>query len=61
MQHARPVLESLGFTLVSRTYIEKHGWELKRNQNPVGQVYYTAPISRMVDVYVLEVQARPKK
>lgn len=55
-QHARPVLQAMGITLVSKGRARRLGFELKRGAQPVGKKYYTAPISKMIDVYVLECQ-----
>ena len=49
--------EDLGLHLVSATWIEKHGYRLKRGTKPVGSRYYGAPISRFVSLFVLECQA----
>lgn len=58
MQHARACLAAMGITLVSRSRAEVLGFVLKRGAVPVGAAYYAAPISRHVDVYVLECQFR---
>ncbi len=55
-QHARPILQAMGIHLVSKSRAKRLGFVLKRGAQPVGQNYYTAPISKMVNVYVLECQ-----
>jgi len=47
----------MGFTLVTRTKLEKTGCRLKRGVRPVGTAYFRSPISRDIDLYVLECQA----
>lgn len=55
-QHGLPVARTMGITLVSKTRAEKLGYELKRNQSPVGHRYFRSPISGFHPVYVLECQ-----
>lgn len=55
-QHARQVLQAMGVRLVSKSRGERSGFTLKRNAKPVGEIYYTAPVSKKVNVYVLECQ-----
>lgn len=52
-----PMLKALGITLVTKTWLDARGYELNRGAKPVGSIYYTSPISRHCDVYVLECQA----
>lgn len=49
--------EDLGLHLVSKTWIENHGYRLKRGVKAVGMRYFGAPISRYIALYVLECQA----
>ncbi|MGB3205197.1 MAG: hypothetical protein WBB28_09430 [Crinalium sp.] len=56
-----PILRKIGITLVSNSRIEKLGYRLKRNAQPVGSAYYGAPIQRIVDLYFLELQCVNKK
>lgn len=51
----KPKAETMGFTLITRTGIEREGHQLKRTARPVGSAYLTAPIKKDVDLYVLEV------
>ena len=53
----RPKAYVMGFTLVTKTRIEKTGYRLKRGARPVGTAYFRSPISRDIDLYVLECQA----
>lgn len=55
-QHNTPLLRALGLTLVTKTKLERDGYRLIRDVQPVGRVYYAAPISGMRDVYLLECQ-----
>lgn len=51
----------MGLTLVTETWIKKHGYRLKRGAKPVGWRYFTAPISGRRAVFVLECQARKRE
>lgn len=55
------IAEGMGLTLISEGRAREIGLVLKRGQEPVGNVYYEAPISKYVDVYVLECQFNRKK
>jgi hypothetical protein len=52
----RPKAEAMGITLVTKTRIDKMGRRLKRGAKPVGKGYFSAPISRRADLYVMECQ-----
>jgi hypothetical protein len=54
--HLIGIAEHMGFTLVTLSRAESAGWTLKKQQKPVGSVYYEAPISKSYYVYVLECQ-----
>jgi hypothetical protein len=54
----QPLLERLGYVLVSKTKLEKGGHELKRGAKPVGKRYYNAPLKRYADLYLLGEQTR---
>lgn len=54
------ILKELGITLVTKTSIQKRGLELRRGAKPVGSCYFSSPISRAADVYILECQTVPK-
>lgn len=56
-QHRLPIVAALGLTLVSRSHAERLGYRLRKGVSPVGVRYYTAPISREADVFILECQA----
>jgi hypothetical protein len=60
-QHARPVLRAMQVHLVSKSRLERSGFMLKRNAQPVGEIYYTAPVSKRIQVYVLECQCVRKE
>lgn len=49
-----------GIKLVSANAIKRAGHVLKSRANPIGKVYYGAPIQKYVDVYVLGVHTKPK-
>lgn len=59
VQHYRPLARLFGLTLVSKSRVAALNWKLKKNVQPVGEMYYGAPISRWADVYILEAQAEP--
>ncbi len=50
------ILKELGITLVTKTRAAKLGYELNKKAKPVGECYFTRPISRSAAVYVLECQ-----
>ncbi len=54
---AKRALAALGITLVTATWLAERGYVLNRGAQPVGSVYFPAPISRSCPVYVLECQA----
>lgn len=58
-QHGFPLLQAMGLTLVTTSRIKKLGYRLVRDAQPVGTVYYGAPISRTAAVYLLEAQCEP--
>lgn len=51
-----PILAKIGIILVTKTQINKRGYRLKRNQKPVGTVYFGAPIQCNAEVFILEIQ-----
>lgn len=53
----KPKAQQMGITLVTKTQVEKLGYRLKKNAEPVGTGYFKAPISRSANLYVLECQA----
>lgn len=50
------ILKELGITLVTKTRAKKLGYELNKQAKPVGACYFSRPISKHADVYVLECQ-----
>lgn len=50
------ILETLGYSLVTRTKLESGGFQLKKNAQPVGKRYYNSPISKYRELFVLELQ-----
>ena len=57
-QHARPILQAFGIELVTITGARRMNHLLKRGAQPVGKIYFTAPISSHHDVYVVGVQTK---
>ncbi|GAA5527612.1 hypothetical protein [Herpetosiphon gulosus] len=55
-EHWMPLLATMGFHLITKTQIAKQGYRLKRGAQPVGTVYYDAPLQRYADVYLRECQ-----
>lgn len=55
-----PWLADLGFTLKSRTALEREGYRLKRDAKPVVEVYFPAPIGDYCEMYILECHAVKK-
>lgn len=55
------MLEDMGVHLISITKAIKLGYVLKQRQQPVGKVYYGAPLSRYADLYILECQFHRKE
>ena len=53
--------EQMGLHLVTRTWLDKHNYRLKRGAKPVGSRYYSAPISGQRALYVLECQTHKKE
>ncbi len=52
--------EQMGIHLVTKTWLEKRGYRLKRGAKPVGSRYFSSPISASHALYVLECQAVKK-
>lgn len=52
--------KDLGLTLISATRIKKDGYMLKQGQAAVGSAYFGAPIQKHINLYILEVQCKPK-
>lgn len=44
-----------GYTLTTRTAAEKKGYKLLPRAKRIGQAYFTKPISKYCDLYLLEV------
>lgn len=59
--HLIQVAADMRLTLVTESRAKKAGYVLKRGQNPVGTVYFGAPISKRAAVYVLECQFNKEK
>ena len=55
----KATLQAAGVTLLTRSRLKKKGLRLKRGAQPVGQIYFPAPIARYAEVYVAECQAVP--
>lgn len=55
-RHWLPLVEQMGFHLRTQAALECQGFRLKADAQPVGEIYYPAPLSRFVPVYVLECQ-----
>ncbi len=55
-----PLLRAAGVELVTERMAAKAGDVIKYGANPVGQVYFGAPLKRTCDVWILHVQTRPK-
>jgi hypothetical protein len=53
----RPKAKMLGCTLVTKTWMKKNGYRLRRGAKPVGTGYFKAPISNTGELYILECQA----
>lgn len=51
-----PAAAHMGWTLLSRTALTKRGYVLKRGAKPVGVAYWGAPLSRWVELYLVELQ-----
>lgn len=49
--------QAMGITLVTKTWLSRNGYRLKRGVKPIGNAYFLAPISKFCDLYVLECQA----
>lgn len=56
-QHGTPVVRAMGLTLATKTALKRRGYRPRRGAQPVGEVYYGAPISDYGQVYVMECQA----
>lgn len=54
--HLIDIAADMGLTLITESRAKKAGFVLKKGQQPVGSVYFGAPISREAEVYVLECQ-----
>lgn len=52
----RPKAAAMGCTLVTKTWLEKNGYRLRRGAEPVGTAYFKSPISNYGKLYVLECQ-----
>lgn len=59
--HLIQIAADMGLTIITQSRAEKAGFVLKRNQRPVGTIYFGAPISRIANVYVLECQFNKAK
>lgn len=59
--YKRSIAAELGIELVTKTAAEKRGHVLKRGAEPLGSIYFGAPISRHAPVYVLGVHTKPSK
>jgi hypothetical protein len=55
-QYNLPVARAMQITLITKSRAAKLGFALKRNAQPVGKMYFSAPISKYADVYVLQCQ-----
>lgn len=51
----------MGATLLTETAIKKRGLRLKREAQPVGIRYYSAPLCLYADLYVMECQTMPEE
>ena len=51
-------LATMGVTLRTKTWIKNNGWQLKTRQKPVVSAYFSAPICKNCDLYILECQAK---
>ena len=52
--------DEFGIELVTETGAAKAGHRIKKRAQPVGRMYFKAPISKYADLYVLNVQTEPK-
>lgn len=48
------ILAEMGIHLVTKTGAQKQGYELRKRAKRIGRAYYTAPIRKYCDLYVLE-------
>lgn len=49
--------KAMGITLVTKNWLKKIGYRLKKGAKPVGTAYFKSPISNTGELYILECQA----